>query len=126
MTAQHIGITPQKLELAIKQGESGPLRIAIPATKANGDPLDSYDGWTAKIALVRAPQISPELELSATVTGDAGDKQFVLDFNFSTDLTKSSRIGTLMGDLMLVDPSGEHHFPLNVTLSIERSFAGAA
>jgi hypothetical protein len=121
-----IGGRTLPLQLAIKQGASGVCRISIPATKASGDPLDSYEGWTAKLSLYRTQGGAAEISLEPTVTGDADGKRFVVDVEFAGDATAAKAPGVLFGDLSLVAPSGDRRFPFNVTLSIDRSYSGAA
>lgn len=124
---QQIGpLSSQPLDLAIKQGESSTVRIAIPATKANGDPLDSYDGWTAKVSLFRIVQGAAEIELEPTAVGDPSGKQFIVDLVFETDKTSGINTGKLTGDLALIEPSNERHYPVNITLTIERSYSTEA
>lgn len=119
-----IGWPTTPVACSIKQGSNGTIRFALVVTKADGSPLDSYAGWTSVLPLFRRPQLDPEMTLTPAVVADAANHRFIVDVAFSTAQTKTVEPGDLQGDLCLIEPGGvERHFPVDLTLTVERSFA---
>jgi hypothetical protein len=123
MTTTRIGWTPLDVALVIKQGSTGATLLTTVVTNADGSALSSYAGWTAKLALYRQPQGTPEITLTPAVVGDAPNKQFLVTVSWAHADTVNAAVGTLVGDVLMISPDGTQDFySANVTLTIERSF----
>lgn len=117
-----IGWKVKRESWSIKQGDSGTKRVILEVQNADGSPYPNFDGWTAQLVLTRPPSQLAEISLTPTVVGDAGAQTLVIDLAFVADTTKNVSPGTLFGDLLVVEPSGGRHHPVNVTLDVTRSY----
>ncbi len=122
----NIGWVPIQENFTIKQGAAGAKRFTVVATKADGTALDTYDGWTSELVLVRNQSSKAAIVLDPTVMGDAANKSFYADVEFVTETTATQRVGNLTGDLVLIDPQGRRNYAANITLTITRSYAPEA
>lgn len=106
----------------VRQGGTGTVRVTLTITDAAGDPLDSYDGFTAALAFARGARRSAEVSIEPTVTAAPDNQQIVIDVPFVSGDTAGVTDGELRGDLLVIDPAGGRHYPLDITLTVERRF----
>lgn len=109
---------------AIKQGSTGSIKLTATVTQEDGSALPTYDGWTAALKLFRTQQATaPDITQAPTVTGDAANKRLIFTISFVPNDTKALAVGTLIGDLLAIDPAGtSDYYPANISLAIERSY----
>lgn len=117
-----IGWPVNTIACSLRRGGSGVMRVALPITLPNGDPLPSYTGWTARCAFLREGEEAAALTLTPVVTPDAGAQRLLVDLDFNTAATSAVRGGRLRGDLVLVDPDGELHYALDIDLRVDRNW----
>lgn len=119
-----LGVDVIQVAAVIKQGSTGSMKLGGEFVKDEaGTPLDSYDGWTASIALFRAQSGSPELTLTPTVEGVPAQKLLLITVSLAKGDTNTKQPGVLNGDLKLLAPNGDEYFPANISLEIEKSFS---
>ena len=117
-----IGWATTKTTYTLRRGASGIVRVAMTVTQADGSPLATYAGWTARIGFCRPTESTPVLELTPAVVPDAGTYRLIVDLDFNTAATGALTDIKLIGDLCMTDPAGEKNYPLQLTLAVDRNW----
>lgn len=117
-----IGWPVNTINCSLRRGGSGIVRVSLPVSLPNGDPLPSYVGWTARIAFVRESETTPVLSMTPIVTPDALAQRFIVDIDFNTARSSTLQGPKLRGDLVMVDPDSELHYALEIVLYVERNW----
>lgn len=120
-----IGWATTQTDYTLRRGASGIVRVAMTVTKADGSPLDTYDGWTASMVFCRPTEDTPVLTLTPTVVPDVPGMRLLVDLDFTTAATKALADVALVGDLRMTDPDGSVNYPLQINLKIDRSWTPA-
>lgn len=119
---QPIGWAPAKLAASLKRGASGVMRVALTVTNADGSPLSSYAGWTAKAAFFLEGEAEPTLILAPVVQPNPAQSQLIVDLDFRTADTSQLVARKFRGDLALTDPDDQVHYALDIELSVARNW----
>jgi hypothetical protein len=91
-------------------------------TQADGSALPTYDGWACEIVIVSPYTQRIAINLSPSVTGNAGAKTLVADMVFVTATTAELPIGVYLGGVTMIDPDGNREPPAKITLTIQHGF----
>lgn len=121
--AEPFGWKQEIVSYTLKQGERGARRVAMTVKKPDNTPLDSYDGWSAQLALARTTSRRTEIQIAPAVIADGEGNRLIVDLRFTTELTRAVGPGKFVGDLVMIDPDGQRHYPLDFTLTLNRSTA---
>lgn len=117
-----IGWRTTEMQAEIRQGGSGTIRVRLGVLGDDGEPLGSYDGFTAVLRFVGQGRAG-SLSLFPDVVGDADSQTLTIDALFQTSATRALRPGKYTGDLCVTAPDGERNFPVSIALTVHRSSA---
>lgn len=117
-----IGWRTTEMQAEIRQGGSGTIRVRLGVLGDDGEPLDSYEGFTAVLRFVGQGRAG-SLSLFPEVVGDADAQTLTIDAQFQTSATRALRPGKYVGDLCVTAPDGERNFPVSMALTVHRSSA---
>lgn len=118
-----VGWPRTPVRMSIRQGSTGTVRVTLSIYGDDGNPLPSYDGFAALVALSRGDNRTPLITIEPTVTPLPDESAIVVDLVFAPSDTATVTDGELVGDLLLIGPDSSRNYPLDIRLTVERRHA---